>query len=120
MRKIEIVILTAVTVLAVIAACLGATIHALFLSGISVLFCIAFAAWRIEGNLSKLVSLKEFQALSVVHQVISKVAADVALADSIAKSSKEAVEKMATKIENQETCKAPDSEQEQATKEEKK
>ena len=114
MRKIEIVfvaIFVAMIVLSAVAGFLGSTIHALFLNGMAVLTLIVFLLIKIEIGLSKVVSLLELQTLGQAHQVLSKVLADTALANSIAKSSKEALEKL--KAEMSEPSKAPEEGKEQ-------
>lgn len=120
MKKTKIVfavIFTASVGLAIVAACLGNSILSLMISVLSVLYLVCFILSEIAIDLSRIVSLHEMEAMSKVYQVISKVAADQALADSISKSSKEALENLRERIERNEeakdNCKSPASEEEQ-------
>lgn len=103
MKKTKIVFAVIFTVsvgLAIVAACLGNPIQSLLISVLSVLYLVCVILSVIEDHLSKIVSLKEIETFGSTLDVLQMI-----------KRNLEAQEMVKSK--DTETCKAPESEQEQ-------
>ena len=93
-------IFTASVGLAIVAACLGDPIQSLLISVLSVLSLVCFILSVIEDHLSKIVSLKEIETFGNTLNLLEAMKRNIE------------AQKM-VKSKDTETCKAPESEQEQ-------
>ena len=103
MKKTKIVFAVIFTVsvgLAIVAACLGDTIQSLLISVLSVLFLVCFILSVIEDHLSKIVSLKEIETFGNTLNLLEAMKRNIEAQEMV-------------KSKDTETCKAPESEQEQ-------
>ena len=103
MKKTKIVFAVIFTVsvgLAIVAACLGDTIQSLLISVLSVLYLVCFILSVIEDHLSKIVSLKEIETFGNTLNLLEAMKRNIEAQEMV-------------KSKDTETCKAPESEQEQ-------
>ena len=94
------VIFTVSVGLAIVAACLGSPIQSLLIYVLSVLFLVCFILGEIEDHLSKIVSLKEIETFGSTLDVLQMIKRNIEAQEMV-------------KSKDTETCKAPESEQEQ-------
>lgn len=87
-------------VLGIVSACLGSTTHVHFLSELMVLSTIGYLLGKIMYNLQKIVSLLEFRTLGHTLDILTQIKRNIEAQEMV-------------KSKDTETCKAPESEQEQ-------